>query len=178
MGELNIVCDGSYKPGVIGLGWLKYTTDGEIADVKSVRLQSKSLRTKHGGQIAELLAAIFAIKAQSAESNIQLWTDNEFVADCFNKGSLTLSDTEEIREYFDQTLAMYHSMDVRLRSEDSVIPRHAFAVAHNASAVASGAAKRECTLPYTDEFWSPETIISRYYTWCETTERLRRYGFA
>jgi ribonuclease HI len=177
MRAINLICDGSYKPGIIGLGWLTYNSDGQVKDAKSVRLASKRIKTKHGSQLSELLAAIFAINTQPKECEIKLYTDNQFVANSFNSKSLLMRDLSDIEDHFVQTLEKYPSVHAVNRDEQQDIPRYAFAIAHNASAIASGSVKRECTLPYTGEFWAPEEIVSQERTRSEVRERLRRYGF-
>lgn len=176
MDVINIIADGSYKKGVIGIGHLRFKPECGVSDVKSVRLQSRSIITKFGGDLADMTACLVAINSCSKNNHIQLFSDNIFVVRCFNDVSLNEKKFHEIEDLFFSALEKYKSIKVIHRDNQIIVPKHAFAVAHNASAAASGAIKRETTLPYTGDFWAPESIASKHLETCEVRERLRRYG--
>jgi hypothetical protein len=145
----HLIFDGSYvdPTDTLGLGIVHYR-DGKVVFVDSIRLEGELITDKKS-LFAEAMAACAALDYADKNSKIYIYGDNIDVIKIF-RGDTPHTTESNIANLLKSSMGRHASITAKHISETdySVIPEAIFALAHNASAVASGSKKRENTYPY------------------------------
>lgn len=158
---IRIISDGSFAPltGKIGAGYVRLNDDNTVAFAKTKKLKSSHIEfIKHGSNISELFAAMIALNSLPEGASVKLYSDSQFTVDLINNFSTMDRDNFIFPKFYDllnDILSKLINVIPVLRASNACdIPSYLFAIAHNASAEASGSGKREVTGSYDGQFAS------------------------
>jgi ribonuclease HI len=140
----HLVFDGSHssRTNMIGLGYVDYT-NGKVVHVDSVGVKAPD-DTNKKSLFAEAMAACAALDYAEKGSIIYIYGDNKDVIKLL-QGGHPHEHEFDIKAMIDQSVGRHASVIAKHISETdkTLIPYKVFALAHNASAQASGSKKRE-----------------------------------
>jgi len=151
----HLVFDGSYAEHtttLMGIGVVDYT-DGLVAKVISKPIHRKAHKGRGSSFIAEGFAACAAFEYADPDSEIHIYGDNLDIINLLKNGK-THEKYPELSTLILENVKKHHSVTALHISETDkrLIPYTVFSMAHNASAIASGSAKREYTGNLVGEF--------------------------
>jgi ribonuclease HI len=167
MSTIEIITDGSYARKNVGIGYVRLRPEknngrlGFTAQSNAIRLPKIS---KYGSQGAEALAVISALNELNEEGYngyVIIYCDCNSITDHINGERKKFAEPiKYIEEELDICISRHSSVKAFHPKVATHLPKYLSAIAHNASAMASGAKKREKTTPeYTGKFSSTESNL-------------------
>jgi len=162
MRPIEIITDGSYVKGTIGVGCVRanFQENGELDDFKAdsyvLKLQQQS---HYGSQAAEAEAVIFALDSLNEEGytgDVIIYYDLIDLVKYINGHENRVDDSiQSVFDELDNCISRHSSVQSMHPKHADHIPQFLCAIAHNASAMGAGAKKREKTTPhYTGKYAS------------------------
>ncbi len=184
MKPIEIITDGSYAHKTVGIGYVRLhpkKNNGKIgftAKSKSTRLPRIS---KYGSQGAEALAVISALNELHEEGysgDVVVYCDCNTITDHINGERKSFANPiKYIAEELDRCISRHSSVKAFHPRVATHLPKYLSAIAHNASAIESGANKREKTTPeYSGQFSSDICTKSARDSFHKAVNKTRRRG--
>lgn len=182
---IEILTDGSYAKKTVGIGCVIINKNAESPTI-SFDAFSKAIYlpriSKYGSQGAEALAVIHALNTlyeKGYTGDIIVYCDCNVITDYINGPPQKFADDiTHIKEELEQCITRHSSVTAQHPKHAKHLPWYLPAIAHNASAIASGANKREKTTPdYNGEFSSPistKSVKDAFHRHSKTNNRNRR----
>lgn len=155
MKPIEIITDGSYVDGKVGVGYVRiksikfnggcdFTADSDLLEL--------SKKSPYGSQAAEAAAVIFALNSLDAEGytgDVVIYCDLIDLVKYINGYKNRVDDSiQPVFDELDNCISRHNSVRSMHPKHAEQIPKFLCAIAHNASAMESGAKKREKTTPH------------------------------
>jgi ribonuclease HI len=159
---VEIITDGSYARKTVGIGYVRMCPEknngnlGFVADSQGTKMPEISKYGSQGAEAFAVIAALDALHETGYEGDVIIYCDCSTITDYINgKPKKFADDIMHIAKDLDAHIELYTSVRALHPKSAKHLPRYLSAIAHNASAIESGANKREKTTPeYTGPYSS------------------------